>query len=144
MPIARIRCKKTGPYEVSRSRMRYRGARSHGNASVTWREIHSAVGFAVTPNDTQSRRPWRTMTRQYRIWNAIVGRTKRSIACVRTAHLANERAQLSRDLRSANTVAGSPAPIHPKPGTVPANDGLRPDNRNHRKDGRKPAIEPNK
>src|SRR6202043_2925673 len=35
------------------------------------------VGFAVTPNDTQSRRPWRTMTRQYRIWNAIVGRTKR-------------------------------------------------------------------
>src|ERR1700675_3356188 len=24
--IARIRCKKTGPYEVSRSRMRYRGA----------------------------------------------------------------------------------------------------------------------
>jgi hypothetical protein len=30
-------------------------------------------------NDTQSRRPWRTMTRSYRIWNAIVGRTKRSI-----------------------------------------------------------------
>src|ERR1039458_6410048 len=56
MPIARIRCKKTGPYEVSRSRMRYRGAWSHGNASVTWREMHSAVGFAVTPNDTQSRR----------------------------------------------------------------------------------------
>jgi NAD(P)-dependent dehydrogenase (short-subunit alcohol dehydrogenase family) len=26
---------------------------------------------------------------------------------------------------------------------VPANDGLRPDNRNHLKDGRKPAIEPN-
>jgi hypothetical protein len=38
--------------------MRYRGAWSHGNASVTWREIRSAVGFAVTPNDTQSRRPW--------------------------------------------------------------------------------------
>jgi hypothetical protein len=35
--------------------------------------------------------------------------------CVRAAHLANERAQLSRDLRSANTVAGSPAPIRPKP-----------------------------
>ena len=28
MPIARVRCKKTGPYEVSRSRMRYRGASS--------------------------------------------------------------------------------------------------------------------
>jgi hypothetical protein len=25
--------------------------------------------------------------------------------------------------------------------TVPANDGLRPDNRNHLKDGRKPQIE---
>jgi hypothetical protein len=30
--------------------MRYRGAWSHGKASVIWREIHSAVGFAVTPN----------------------------------------------------------------------------------------------
>jgi hypothetical protein len=79
---ARRACTKAGPYEVSRSRMRCRGAWSHGNASVTWREIHSAVGFAVTPNDTQSRRPWRTMTRQYRIWNAIVGRTKRSIAAM--------------------------------------------------------------
>src|SRR2546430_4328401 len=64
MPMARRRCTKTGPYEVSRSRMRYRGVQSHGNASVIWREIHSAVGFAVTPNDTQNLRPWRTMTRQ--------------------------------------------------------------------------------
>src|ERR1700692_2969707 len=70
--------------------------------------------------------------------------TRRAPKCVRTAHLANERAQLSRNLRSANTVAGSPAPIRPKPSTVPPNDGLRPDNRNHLKDGRKPAIEPNK
>src|SRR5207302_8609098 len=30
------------------------------------------------------------------------------------AHLANERAQLNRDLRSANTVARPPAPIRPK------------------------------
>src|ERR1019366_46520 len=34
---------------------------------------------------------------------------------VRTAHFANERAQLSRDLRSANMVARSPAPIRSKP-----------------------------
>ena len=33
--------------------MRYRGAWSHGKASVIWREIHSAVGFSVTPNDTK-------------------------------------------------------------------------------------------
>src|SRR4030081_3517282 len=191
MPIARIRCKKTGPYEVSRSRMRSRGAWSHGNASVTWREIHSAVGFAVTPNDTQSRRPWRTKTRQnlecnrrqdkevdrravdviaekrppaLRRWPRVAAHvpsdrrlgdleaeleqltmnTRRAPQGVRTAHLANERAQLSRDLRSANTVAGSRAPIRPEPSTVPANDGLRPDDRNHLKDGRKPPIEPNK
>src|SRR5665647_3289624 len=63
--------------------------------------------------------------------------TRRAPKCVRTAHLANERAQISRDLRSANTIAGSPAPKRPKPSTVPANDGLRPDNRNRLKDGRK-------
>ena len=62
--LARKRRTKTGPYEVSRSRMRYRGASSHGNASVIWREIQAAVGFAVTPNETQSLRPWRTMTRE--------------------------------------------------------------------------------
>ena len=48
---------------------------------------------------------------------------------VRPAHLGNERAQLSRDLRPANLVARSPAPIRPKPSAVPANDRLRPDNR---------------
>src|ERR1039457_6513169 len=62
---------------------------------------------------------------------------------VRAAHLANERAQLSRDLRSANTVARSPAPIRPKPSTVPANDRFRPDNRNRAQDGGKPVIKPN-
>src|ERR1039457_4656189 len=49
---------------------------------------------------------------------------------VRAAHLANERAQLSRDLRSANTVARPPAPIHLESGAVPANDYLQPDNPN--------------
>src|ERR1700684_149705 len=39
-------------------------------------------------------------------------------------------------------VAGPPAPIRSKPSTMPANDGLRPDNRNRVKDGWKPAIEP--
>src|ERR1700724_558272 len=43
--------------------------------------------------------------------------TRRAPKCVRTAHLANERAQLSRDRRSANTVARSPVPIRPKPST---------------------------
>src|ERR1019366_10116013 len=63
---------------------------------------------------------------------------------VRPAHLANERAQLSRDLRSANMVARSPVPIRSKPSTVPANDRFRPDNRNGVNDGGEPVIKPNK
>src|SRR3972149_6643095 len=63
---------------------------------------------------------------------------------VRPAHLANERAQLSRDLRPANTVARSPAPIRSKPSAVPANDRFRSDNRNRAKDGEEPVIKPNK
>src|ERR1019366_2133634 len=50
----------------------------------------------------------------------------------------------SRDPRSANMVARSPAPICSKPSAVPENDGLGPDNRNRAKDGGEPAIEPNK
>src|SRR5450830_1792883 len=63
---------------------------------------------------------------------------------VRPAHLANESAQLSRDLRSASTVARSLAPIRSKPSTVPANDRFRPDNRNRAKNGGEPVIKPNK
>src|ERR1700704_4800172 len=76
-----------------------------------------------------------------RRWPRVVAHVPRDR---RLGDLEAELEQLSRDLRSANTVAGSPAPIRPKPSTVPANDGLRPDNRNHLKYGRKPAIEPNK
>ena len=36
MPMARSRRVTAAPYEVSRSRMRSRGASSHGNASVIW------------------------------------------------------------------------------------------------------------
>ena len=194
MPIAQIRCKKAGPYEVSRSRMRYRGAWSHGNASVTlardplrgWVCHHAKrhpKSSSVAHNDKTiqnlecDRRQDKEVDRRdavgviaekrppaLRRWPRVAAHvpsdrrlgdleaeleqltmnTRRAPKCVRTAHLANERAQLSRDLRSANTVAGSPAPIRPKPSTVPANDGLRPDDRNHLKDGRKPAIEPNK
>ena len=59
---------------------------------------------------------------------------------VRPAHLADERAQLSRDLRSANTVARLPAPIRSKPSAVPVNDRLRPNNRNRAKDGGEPGL----
>ena len=58
----------------------------------------------------------------------------------RPAHLANERAQFSRDLRSANMVARPLAPIRSKPSAAPANDALLPDNRNRAQDGRKQMI----
>jgi hypothetical protein len=60
---------------------------------------------------------------------------RRAPEWVRAAHLANERAKLIRDLRSANMVARSPAPIRSKPSAVPANDRLPPDNRNRAKEG---------
>ena len=54
---------------------------------------------------------------------------------VGATHLANKRAQLSRDLRSANTVARPPAPIRSKSAAVPPNDRLWPDNRNRAENG---------
>jgi len=62
---------------------------------------------------------------------------------VRAANLANERAQLSRDLRSSDRVSRSPAPVRPKANPVPADDRFRSDDRNRAQDGRKPVIEPN-
>jgi hypothetical protein len=160
---------------------------------MIWRAIHSAVGFAVTPNGTQNRRPCRMTNKtienpERKRWQDkkvdrcdAIGMVaeKRSPALrrrppaaahipsdcrlsdieaeleqftmnarcaleqVRTAHLANERAQINRDLRSANMVARSPAPIRPKTSTVSANNRFRSDNRNRVQDAGKPAIEPN-
>src|ERR1700730_6636184 len=70
--------------------------------------------------------------------------TRRSPQWVRPAHFANKGAQLSWDPRSADAIARSPAPIGPKANTVPANDRLRPDDRNGACGRGEPAIEPNK
>jgi len=42
--------------------MRYRGAWSHGNASVTWREITPRLGLPSRQTTPKVVRPWRTMT----------------------------------------------------------------------------------
>src|ERR1700756_5541376 len=193
MPIARIRCKKTGPRGVSipneisrrvvprerlgdlaRDPLRGRICRhakrhpkspsvAHNDKTIQNLESDRRRGKEVDRRDAvdviAEKRPpalrrWRRVAayvpsdRRLRDLEAeleqLTMNPRRAPQRVRTAHLANERAQLSRYLRSANTVAGSPAPIRPKPSTVPANDGLRPDDHNHLKDGRKPAIEPNK
>ena len=57
MPIARTRALNATPNARLLSRMRYFGARSHGNASVIWRASHSAVGFRVTAIHNSRRRP---------------------------------------------------------------------------------------
>ena len=194
MPMARRRCTKTGPYEVSRSpnevsrrvvpweslgdlardplRGRvFRHAKRHQNSSSMpyddktiedperdrWKDEkvdrRYAVGM-VAQKRAPALRWWPRVAvhipsdcrlsdleaelEQFtmNVWSAPER--------VRPAHLANERAQLSRDLWSANTVARSPAPIRPKPSTMPANDRFRPDNRNRAKDGGEPVIKPNK
>src|SRR3979411_1565262 len=155
MPIARIRCKKTGTYDGSRSRMRYSGAWSHGNASVTWRDPlrgwvcrhakRHPKSSSVAHNDKTiqnlecDRRKDKEVDRRdavdviaekrppaVRRWprgaahvsrdrrlgdleaelEQLTMNARRAPKCVRTAHLANERAQLRRDLRSAHTVSG--------------------------------------
>ena len=63
MPMARNRRVTMAPWIRSRSRMRYRGASSHGKASVIWCAIHPAVGFVVTLIQTRSLRSSRMMTK---------------------------------------------------------------------------------
>src|SRR5450631_4260512 len=62
---------------------------------------------------------------------------------VRPAHLANERAQFSRDLRSANRVARSPAPIRSETRAMPADNGVRLNDRQSIANSREQPIETN-
>jgi hypothetical protein len=57
--LGEIGCQLAGDLDHAKARARHVGmqGRRQGNASVIWRDIHSAVGFVVTPNDTHSRRP---------------------------------------------------------------------------------------
>ena len=61
-----------------------------------------------------------------------------------TAHRADEIAQLGRDSRPANRLAGPLAPVRLEPRAMPADDRLWAENCNRAEDGRKPTIEPNK
>ena len=48
IPIARTRWRNAGPYDLSRSRSKLRGALSQGKASVIWPESQTCVGFEET------------------------------------------------------------------------------------------------
>jgi acetylornithine deacetylase/succinyl-diaminopimelate desuccinylase-like protein len=66
---------------------RQSGASSQGNASVSWRAIHSAVGFVVTLIQTRPLRSSRTMMKAYSRSKPMVGTTNRSIAAISGAWL---------------------------------------------------------
>lgn len=57
-------------------------ASSQGNASVSWRAIHSAVGFVVTPIQARSLRLSWTMTKALSQSKPMVGKTNKSIAAM--------------------------------------------------------------
>ena len=150
--MARRRCTKTGPYEVSRSRIRYRGAWSHGKSlgdlardpvrSRVCRHAKRHPNSSSMPYDDKTiedpeRDRWQDkkvdrrdavgMVAQKRApalrwWPRVAAHIPSDCRLsdleaeleqftmnvwgaperVRPAHLANERAQFSRDLRSAN------------------------------------------
>ena len=64
----------------SRSRSRYRGASSHGKASMTCWAVHSAVGCSVMLKWTRRRRSWARMSRTNSTLWVTVGTTKKSRA----------------------------------------------------------------
>ena len=78
-PIAVTVERNDCPYAPSRSRIRYRGAVPHGNASRICCATHAIVGFAVTPKCTIWRRSWWSTMNPNRRWNVAVGTTKKSI-----------------------------------------------------------------
>ena len=87
MPIAWMRRVNTLPKARSLSRTIYVGAQSQGNASVIWRANHSAVGWRVTANHSNCRRPWPRTRNAKSCSKAIVGTTKRSIDAIPSAWL---------------------------------------------------------
>ena len=59
------------------------------------------------------------------------------------AHLADQPAELQRHNRPATTMSRLPAPIRPKPRPMPANNGIRLNDRQRIANSRKQPIEPN-
>jgi hypothetical protein len=162
MPIARIRCKKTGPYKVSRSRRVVPRERlgdlardplrgwvcrhakrhpksssvAHNDKTIQNLECDRRQDKEVDRRDAvgviaENRRP--ALRRWPRVAAHVPGdrrlgdleaeleqltmNTRCAPKCVRTAHLANERAQLSRGVCTENL---SPGVVVVKP----ANDGV--------------------
>src|SRR5262245_31855828 len=61
-----------------------------------------------------------------------------------TAHRADETAQLGRDSRPANRLAGPLAPVRLEPRAMPADDRLWAEHCNRAEEGRETTIGPNK
>jgi len=70
------------PKMASRSRIKYRGASSHGNASRTCCAVHPSVGCSVTLKCTTRRRSWERTTKTNSTRNQAVGTVKKSIDAI--------------------------------------------------------------
>jgi hypothetical protein len=80
IPKPRAFVAKARPYTASRSRSTHRGRWPQAVASVSWRQTHAAVGCAVTPMCTSSRRPCVTNRSTHDVRNASVCTVQRSAA----------------------------------------------------------------
>src|SRR5262249_11050505 len=78
IPRAFTRHETTAPNTASRSRSRYRGAVSHGNASASCWAVHWAVGASVTLTWTTRRRSCARTTKTNNTLNITVGTVKKS------------------------------------------------------------------
>src|SRR5437879_1343021 len=82
IPMLFVRATNAPPKIASRSRIQYRGAWSHGNASRICCAVHSSVGCSVTLKCTTRRRSWERTTKTNSTRNQAVGTVKKSIDAI--------------------------------------------------------------
>ena len=80
IPMLFVRATNAPPKIASRSRIQYRGAWSHGNASRICCAVHSSVGCSVTLKCTTRRRSWERTTKTNS--TRTVGTVKKSIDAI--------------------------------------------------------------
>ena len=74
IPMLFVRATNAPPKIASRSRIKYRGAWSHGNASRICCAVHSSVGRSVTLKCTTRRRSWERTTKTNSTRNCVGAR----------------------------------------------------------------------
>src|SRR6266851_7141081 len=122
MPIHLAVSQNFSPYAPSRSRSKYRGALSQGNASKSCRAVHSAVGLAVTVFGDCCLRHLDSNLQQFPM-NAWSTPSR-----VGEAHLTNQLPSFRGYGRATIVTPTLPSPIEAKSLAMPGDNGLRLDN----------------